>query len=255
MSISTRAPLADYRAVVALNNTAVTLLERRCFRDSMASFKDALDLMGSLRPDSSNQRRPSADEQSVQFLQNASRRVARRSTRIVESSSATPSGFYLTAISHDNSAEAVTAALHEIPSDCTGFVFVIEFDESDVNLSIYSSIILHNFSVACRMQSREIKNTRKKRQLVERAFMFAQVANGILMQESSDILEDDLQLKRTLVVSMLILQELIQLSSQRGDMDTSRKYYCELGHLRSFVTDAEDGNLPLGTQLTAASAA
>ena len=251
MSIPTRAPLADYRAVVALNNMAVTLLERRCFRDALASFKNALDLMGSLRPESSNQRRPSAEKQNV-FLQKASKSVA-RSTRTVEASAAR-SGFSLTTISHDDSAEVVTVALHEIPSDFSGFVFMIEFDESNVNLSIDSSIILHNFSVACRMQSWEFKNTKKKRQLVERAYMFAQVANSILMQES-DILEDELQMKRALVVSMLILQELIQLSSQQGDMDTSRKYYCELGHVRSFVSDTEDGNLPLVSQLTAASAA
>ena len=249
MSFPTAASPSDYRAVVALNNMGVTLLERRCHRDAMATFKDALDLMADIRPVSQKLKRLSAIERN-ELLQKATRCTV-RSAPVSESTS--PTSFDLTVLSQDNSPEAVSVALHTVPSGSSGFALLIEFDECTINLSIDTAILLHNCSVACRMQSLATKKKTKASQLLERAYKLTQVSNNILSQES-DILVDELELERASIVSLLVLQDLMQLSSQRGDKDTARKYYCELGLLRAHFLATRVG-LPIPSKRMIASAA
>lgn len=260
------ASLSDYRAVVALNNKGVTLLERRCHRDAMETFKDALDLMRAISPESQKRREMSVTERN-ECLKKASMYAARSTPRtsgaddseaavtaVSSTAGSPPVSFYLTVLAHDHhSTEALSAALHEIPSGASGSVLLIEFDEDDINLNIDLSVLLHNYSMSCRMKSLTTKNTEKSHHLIERAYKFAHVANKVLSQENN-FLEDDYQLERTLVLSMLVLQHLVLLSSQRGENDEARKYYGELGQLRASFLEAEDG-LPTASPRKIASAA
>jgi hypothetical protein len=250
MSIASATSQTDFRAVVALNNMAITLLERHYHSDAMVTLKDALKLMGSLV--NCHRSRPSFSAvEKTQMLEKASQRVA-RSTRSGELSSSPPD-FLLSVLSEDNS-EALRGALHLIPSEYSGAVILISFDEINMNLTIDASILLYNFSVASRINARVATKANRRSQLINRAYEFAQVADSNLSQESHSL--DDLLLsERALMVSVLVLQELVQLSSQRGDMSTSRKYYCELGQLRSFLTDSEDFNFSPVSQNKVASAA
>ena len=122
----------EYRAVVALNNKGVTLLKRRCYRDATATFKDAIDVMGTILPDAPRRRRISAAERN-ECLKKASQ-CACRSSRTGKTEHTTtrknlPSNYYRTVLLRDNCSEAISVALHKVPSVSSGSVLLIEFDE------------------------------------------------------------------------------------------------------------------------------
>lgn len=244
--------LLDYRAVVALNNIGVTLLEQRCHRLAMMTFKDALDLMGALRLPTSQR-----TSERAFFLQNAfqhmSFSLAQSITEITATTSASCELFDLKALTLDNSADAITAALHGFPSGNSGFAFRIEFDEHNTNLNVESATLLHNYSVTCRMKALVTKKSSRVSKLFERACMFSEAANVILSRETA-VLEEDFQLERAVVASMLVLQDLIQLSSQQGDKDNVTKYYGELGHLRTILTDTIDDSPTVSYKAVASAA-
>ena len=88
---------------------------------------------------------------------------------------------------------------------------------------------------------------------MERAYKFTHVSYNILSQESV-ILEDDFQLERVLVVSMLVIQHLVQLSCQRGENENARKCYGELGQIRAYFQEMEE-DIPYVTERIVAPAA
>ena len=234
MTLSSR----SCRSTVALNNMGVTLLERRCFRDAMKNFRDGLRLINGLNDERGR------DE------------TLRRSAQCVASSASSPSNFpakfELTALSHDDASGCVmTAALHEFPSSGAGFVvrLVLHDDEEDKKDAeiYYIGAMLHNYSVACRMQSLYCKSKSKAQKFQKLATTSAFFARSTLRNVTSEC---------SLALLMLNLQHLIQLAAADGDKDKARDYYCELAFLRSRLDDhqLEVSTLFMSQRRTAAAA-
>jgi len=235
----------DYRAAVALNNMGVTLLERGCLRDAMMNFKDGLSFLRSSRGD----------------LQQQQDESLRRSSRCLASSSATTEldiDFELTALSHDDQPEAfVSAAINDLQTSNSSFVLRLGWEDcEEVDTKVhYTASILHNYAVACQIQSMTCKSKSKKaRKLRERAHKATVTANGILsfhMETAVNGLASSSE--RTLILWMLNVKEMMKLARAAGDMNKARKYCCDLAFLRSQYEEEE--YVLLGEQRATAAAA
>jgi hypothetical protein len=231
----------NYRAVVALNNIGVTLLQRRCDSDAIRTFKDALDLMSCIRDDI---RRPMIEEKRCIFVEKAYKRIA-RSTKVKGGDSTVTTArcpeFVLSVLSqHENNASAILSA---IPNIHCGFAHRLELDESNLDHVTDTAMILHNFSVAIRMKS---KSTEKKccRRMVERSYMVAQVAGNILFHQFEALERCQIEKNENyLQVTLTVVQDLVLLCSIQKEIVEARKYYGKLGLISSMLTEIQDFTL------------
>jgi hypothetical protein len=248
------------KAIVVLNNTAVTLLQRQRYGDAEATFKDAVDLISCIRD---GQRRPMVVEKLPIFLNRATRRIARSTNLLGASVSVKASKFALTVLEKD--ANNTNEILSAIPDSCRGYVYKFELDEDSIDTVVDTAILLLNFSVAIRIRAQAHRRNSLLHTTTEKmnlACKMLTAAHTILNKHVSASYSSEkithlhvLEQQRyvdTLQVSMIVALDLILFSptkEHRTNQNTQGNIDCffELMELRSKLSDAKDSflNLPL----------
>jgi hypothetical protein len=268
MSATTPINIYTYKAVIVLNNIGITLLERQRYNDAQITLKEAIDLMSCLRDKT---RLYMSQEKQSQFLNHASKRIAQSTKAPVVVSdgdddsmnmddASETSNVSLTVLSQHDTAHNTKEIVSAFHTSCSSIVHRLEFiDEASINLVTDTAILLHNFSIAIRVQLPTVmsqhKNSKKlalHTKLIDFAYKIAQVADNVVNEHIGEMdtniclchHEDHMQYVETLQISMLIVQDLMVLSSMMFPDQTrrmmSQKYYCKLGHIRSMLLDMQD---------------
>ena len=265
-----------YKAVVVLNNIGITLLERQCYNEAQVTLKEAIDLMSCLRDET---RLHMSQEKQSQFLNQAAKRIAHStkariavnddddeekekeedSSMSMDDASGGTTMSLIVLSQHDN-----THNTKEIVSTChlsrSSIVHRLEYmDESSINLVTDTAILLHNFSMAIRVRlSTELSyhsNSKKlalHSKLIDFAFKIARLADDVVNEQIEEMetimyscpYDDHQQYIETLQISMLIVQDLMVLSSMmfpgRNRKIMSQKYYSKLDFIRSMLLNVQD---------------
>lgn len=260
--------ISTYKAVVVLNNIGVTLLQRHRYNDAQVTLKEAIDLMSCLRDKT---RLHLAHVKQSQFLHHASKRIAKSTKAIIleytydmdidtDPGTPMPNATMTVLSQHDTTGNNTKEILSAFHTSCSRIVHRLEYiDESSINVITDTAILLHNFSIAIRVQLptalSNIKNSRKMAlysKLIDFAYKIALVADNVINEhiEQMDMNiclrshEHHQQYIETLQVSMLIVQDLMVLSSMmysdQKRRTMSQKYYCKLCHIRSMLLDMQD---------------
>jgi hypothetical protein len=240
------------KAIVVLNNTGVTLLQRQRFGDAEVTFKDAVDLMSCV---SDNRRRPMMTEKLPIFLNRAASRIAR--STIVSEVEVSPqaSDFFLRVLEKEEN--NVNELLSAIPGWCRGYVYKLELDEESLNAVVDTGKMLHNFSVAIRMRVQQQGGNSSLPNSIERmklAHRMGQCAHSILFEHvsTSDANQEDTKLSiyeqqcyaDMLQVSVIVVLDLILFSSaEHPTSETTQmtqNYFKQLIELRSKLDDVQE---------------
>jgi hypothetical protein len=152
-----------YKAIVVLNNSGITLLQRQRYQDALVTFRETIDIMKCIRDGTTQNDR--IDTKQALYLNRTSKRIS-QSTQVMmdptntvnqDTSSSTEmntSNLSLTVLTqHDQSnTSEILSPYHGVTLDCC-IVHLLDFvDIASVNLNQDTAIILHNFSVAIRVQ-------------------------------------------------------------------------------------------------------
>ena len=262
--------LCSYKAVVVLNNIGITLLERQRYNDAQITLKEAIDLMSCLRDKT---RQHLTQEKQSQFLSNASKRIAQSTKALVvvdgddddsmnidDTFETITPNVPLTVLSQHDTAHNTNEIVSAFHTSLSSIVHRLEYiDESNINLVTDTAILLHNFSIAIRVQLPSMlshhKNSKKlalHTKLIDFAYKIAQVADNVINEHIEEMdtniclcyHEDHQNYIETLQISMLIVQDLMVLSSMmfpdQNRRMMSQKYYSKLGHIRSMLLDMQD---------------
>jgi hypothetical protein len=230
--------LIQYKAAIALNNMAVSMVDRRSYRDASDTFKDALALIRRI-----NMHEPITWSDSTtkinQCLHKASKRLAlpktpKTNTRNQE--------FEIRLLSHEQCVEAVDIAISELPSNMTGVVLRIDDcdeydDEPDVGFA--TTIILHNLGTMCRWSCCTLKGKSKKyKERIVCACNFLTTAHSLL-SDRSETTADVVETLRIAVLTILVLQNLMILSFQLEMRTVGQQCYDKLCCQRDIVLQLE----------------
>lgn len=275
MKATTATAFQEYKAAIALNNMGVTLLNRRRYNDALISFQNGFTLMNSSFKSNMSRKFSSlsCDNKCVnetsnnddlnlsnhnEMLHQASFNLAQSST--VKTSKISPDDHFdlllhpiiLTA---DKTSNSIMDLLNLKPStnNCYALriddVSVCDFDEtvpvSDYMMEI--GIILNNIGTAYRCYASETKSSssssssKKKSKshtkfikLITSGLSFCNASRRILAT-MADIESTEDEIKRQGLLSLLILNNLMNLSADMRDIDNARQHYIDHGDLRSML--------------------
>ena len=263
-----------YKAVVVLNNIGITLLERQCYNEAQVTLKEAIDLMSCLRDET---RLHMSQEKQSQFLNQAAKRIAKSTRALVDDADdddndinmsmdidaieTTTSNVFLTVLSQHDTAHNTKEIVSACHPSCSSIVHRLEYiDETSINIATDTAILLHNFSMAIRVQlvptdlSRYESSDKLalRTKLIDFAYQIARLADNVVNEHIEEMEmnccccyhQDHQQYIEALQISMLIAQNLMVLSSMmipdQNRKILSQKYYHKLGHVRSMLLDTQD---------------
>lgn len=240
----------EYKAAIALNNMAVTLLHRSCYNYALIAFQDAFTLMNvSLKNNvsklsaavlKSNEITISSTESSLvinQMVLDASTKLARSTTRKVSATNSNRRTYMLHPIilTSDRTSNSITDLLKL--SLLTNKCYALRIDDEDtyddyndhVNVNdtlLEIAIILTNIGTVYRCYASTMKasssissssiSTRKMEKfigVIESGMSFCNAAERVLCSiVTIQISPDDI--RRQVLLNLLILHNLIKLSSE-----------------------------------------
>jgi hypothetical protein len=213
--------VAAYKAVVALNNAGVGLLQRRRFTEGAETLKDALRLMRTFFHASE-----CSDGQEVdvnEALQAAYRRTSAIREEYEERSDI---NICIAAIT-DN--EHPYEVFHRLERS-TGVIFCIQIDPVDSfcgddmeRLEIESAVILYNYGIAHLCACPTPSTPESRSEYTQRAYQLISLAESIVKVHLQDDCDQVDTPTNALLVSMLINTSLYQLSSHNLEMTFQNK--------------------------------
>jgi len=225
--------LYGFRAVVHLNNVGVSLLQRRCYRQAMLTFGDAIAIMKALSPakaseDNSFDHAPVLPAIEVSSdIEGKLKRAAQRLAKPIPSKIPSMGALPLEVLSDDEilKAEANTAKLYLICLD------TIEFEAADYSeFNFVSSVILYNHGIAYRClgalsSSLPFVEKLDKGALHMFTLAYATANQAILMGKQSQVL----------LIATLALRNLVQLSQHLGHLTEGNEYNRRLSFLHDEI--------------------
>lgn len=257
------------QAAIALNNIGVALLHQGCHLDALRAFQNSLKLMreaflvecriGSIVSDlSTTEQSNNADDTpptSAQIIFDASRTLA-GTTKSIDRNHPS-SMLQLQSVSLDQLPNSSFMGAGKVPPS-SSIVFAIRIEDIEFDCkSIHSqyleyATVLFNISTACRFLLFEQKasaifnekkvNKKKHSQAINGGLKCCREAYEIIMtlmedDESGDDAVDEIQ---QCVTMLLVLQNLMYLSSESGDRDQARSFYQKFGDIQSELYSEEN---------------
>jgi hypothetical protein len=244
MALEHHQRLRMYKAAVALNGTAVSLLERHCYHGAMHTFKDALDLIRvaideELCPGEISVQ--SAEAQISECLRMASRRLM-KSFEVKCISTAQDEKPPTVSVLSDNPNPTSNMA-RELFTSTNIFAFRIDddnqFKEDSRSMDLEIAIILHNFATAYLWHVRTIPNGTIE--MYQGPYNMFHRALVVLSRKPivGDREVDDLEALRILAVSTLVVKGLVEISSRMSMTEEATNYYKTLCILQGAVHQLE----------------
>lgn len=213
-----------YKAVVALNNAGVGLLQRRMFTEGAETLKDALRLMRSFFNESDSPHPGSVDI-------NEALQAAYRRKSTIRDGGISDRCVHIMAISDNDNPYEVFHRLER----SSGVICCIQFDPVDCfcgedvdRLEIESAVILYNYGIAHLLDSPPTTLVESSGERSQRAYQLLSLAESITKNhvQSGDCYHVDTP-TNALLVSMLINTSLYQLSSHSLEMTSQNKQKLE----------------------------
>jgi hypothetical protein len=255
--------ICEYSVAVALNNTAISLLQRQHYRSALSALSSAFTLIRCASSTSNDDRKILSFDDINSPLHTASLCLAKASSAFPSQCTDMTSGIELKVLDDDNNSfELLEKAVYMSSTSSTVFVIRIDpVDEVDANIQLDFLTILYNFGVAHRCYSLSKQRSTSSNQVKrynKSSFQLLKGAYDVLSRGLSvideDIDEDDITWSRTMLLSTLALQNLMYLSYQLGNAEDAREYYNKLGDLRTRFGNVEVQCIRTSQQLHAAAA-
>lgn len=250
--ISTPTNVSTYKAVLVLNNTGVTLLQRQRYTDALTTFKDATDLMSCVRD---IDRRPMGVEKATSFLEQASVRMS-KSTRIGGGDQSKNASNCCITVLYQGECSHTKEILSTFPELFHGFAYVLEYDEECIDVIADTAMLLHNFSVSIRMKVHQAKtqnhNIVDSCKMMDFAYKVESAADKILGEYISasahdcDIDSPVRNFEEAYQLAIVVLKDLMLLSKaiqQEEYEHTARKYTEQINQLRRLLLASQDSSL------------
>lgn len=261
----------QYKAAVALNNMAVSLLQRQCYQDALDTFKDAITLIQfSLRTLVGRRAGDGLNLFSVpgvlvdNVLQAAWHRYATSAMRPVLPALAGGAGdFAILTVSSQQDPSGVQGAISEAMSRngknsvfCCINVDPVDFEECCIEtIDLDSNLILYNFGIAhCLLASKLEANTNFEGVLVQKlrqsGFHLFRLSEAFLKERLSEP-PFHFQGGTVLLISALFTRSMVELASHLNYMEVSEYY--RVAYVALLVSiDAQQNLLPTNVRQAAA---
>jgi hypothetical protein len=254
----------EHRAAISLNNTGVTLLQRRCYRQGIATLHDAVAAMSSAsrridQREDSPKDGPHCSREShcmETMIQQAAKRLAKPEPSVdlntvsqydlqVLSDCENPS--VLQGYPHRNISTS-TPPTPSTTTPTTGFdnnpafllrIEVLNYEAStEHNFDLQASVILQNFGVANRVMAGLTDDLHSKHELHVGAMRVFTSSYSILTNscESGDNMEET-DLQRFVFTATPVLQNLVELSTLLGLDHNGQEYRSRLEDMRNSARD------------------
>lgn len=234
----------QYVAAVAMNNIAVSLLERCSLNEAQETFHGSLALMNiTTRQDQDDLIATISEAQhDVNRMQLQAEAALARASKPHDRQHG---GFLLTVLSDDHTATAMEDAAYDICSANTGYAVRIDHENIedcyyDYDFHLHLAIILMNYSVACRCTHYYQEPVRRINiSHLTTAFHYSSAADAILSSLEDDLDNGDDEDNRSrysgyLLLHMIVVQNLMALSRDDDSFNPQDRhiYYDKLCRLR-----------------------
>jgi hypothetical protein len=254
----------EHRAAISLNNTGVTLLQRGCYRQGIATLRDAVIAMSSAsrrildqQEGCTNDGGDSSRETPCMnvMIQQAAKCLAKPEPSVDRN---TVSQYDLQVLSDCENPSVLQGYPHRniststpttpSPTDpTTGFnnnpAFLLRIEalnyEATTEHNFQASIILQNFGVANRVLAGLTDDLTSKHELHVGAMHVFISSYSILMNSSEigDNMEETELPQRFVVMATSVLQNLVELSTLLGLHQYGQEYSSQLEDIRNFARD------------------
>jgi hypothetical protein len=256
--------LIEYRASIALNNMAVTLLERKAYRASLKTLTESCALMESaLRHQHSTKAEPADQHAIEQMIQKSSKRLSRSYSRelvtreVLSSRDEHDSTLAkLKVVFHDGSFLHAVSPIHSIASSLgedtklTSPIRLETLDSQrfeDRNPEFESGIMIFNLGISylCLAHSHsQQKSPSGSFKLREAATNIFKMAFDIVTKSTtlkrlleSDEDDDHLQLDAHLLLAHMILSHTVQAHTGNGKVMEARETYQRMTQLANTIQE------------------
>jgi hypothetical protein len=237
----------NYRSAVALNNIGVSLLEKRCYQQAMATLKDAVTVLKIGFKSRSDTTELSEEDTSFDvkgMLSRATKRLARPKPSVAVGKAP----IRLSVQSNSDMHAAANLAIEQGPTLTVVYavrIDEIEFDTVlDRNPDTESSITLLNFAISYLFMSRVTGCAGMSRSLRCGALKIF-VASHSILEACQTTCEDELHANYMVHVEALVMSSLVQLSREvQGGGDASIKLYSKFVRLRSLIFELSELSIP-----------
>jgi hypothetical protein len=223
-----------YKAGIALNNMAVSMVKLDRYHDAADTLKAALDL---IRPDEDHVITMNLINE---YIDTASKRLARPHKKRTRRQA-----YEIRVLEGDQCREAVDVAISDLPSSMRGNLLRIDDCTSDggdndtVRDGLVSVIILHNFATMCLWAcwtGHEENDRAPSLRLF--GFQFFTMAYTLLCKQAATT-TDKSDAARLTILSILVLQNLMHISFQLSEPMAGMQYYDKLCNQRSAYLELE----------------
>jgi hypothetical protein len=241
--------LYEFKAAVHLNNTGVSLLQRRCYRQAMKTLSDALSIMKAVssRLDASSTEAPTLQGKEFSTdIQGKLRDAAQRLASPRPSTAEMCKNISVQVLSDDSSPTAVEPSLLgeacDTGSPCSQVIYLIQMEPADFEVpnekdaAYESSTILYNYGMAYRCLSSLSTSIPFTPKLDNGAFqMFYLAYSTLLTHHGMDQRLMSAQFSRIILTALLSLHHLVDLAHQFGRESDRHGYFIRLRDLQNSI--------------------
>jgi hypothetical protein len=223
-----------YKAGIALNNMAVSMVKLDRYHEAADTLKEALDL---IRPDEGHVITMNLINE---YIGTASKRLARPHKK-----RARRQAYEIRVLEGDQCRDAVDVAISDLPSSMRGNLLRIddcasdEDDDEAIRDGFASVIILHNFATMCLWACWTGHNENDRAPSLRLfGFQFFTMAYTLLCEQAATT-TDASDAARLTILTILVLQNMMHISFQLSEPMAGMKYYDKLCNQRSAYLELE----------------
>jgi tetratricopeptide (TPR) repeat protein len=224
---------SDYRGAVALNNMGVYLLERGAYRSALETLKDAIAVMKTVFPAQNYDHNTAWRAEISDKLKAAHKRIAK--PEVVQCSMPLEVNSF-----DDDEFDVMKDSLRYGPSASMFFPVRVAISDMDIesrNIDVESAMLLYNFGIAHLCMSRvAIKASHK---LQEGALRLFDLSRSILSSQYHKC-EDSMQQTRILLLSASVMNNIVQVLNEQGNIEQAVEVFSALQNLSSAVEQLEE---------------
>lgn len=238
----------EYRAAIALNNMAVTMMERRCYRQAFETFKDAVTAMKLSTPTFTGQQNQSIIFESLKKAHQRSSHPVISSNEIL---------LTIVSLSHHDARPLIPQDFSApSSSSCCPMFSLIRIDDVDLledsdkidsengSNTLATLVTIYNFGIAnlCRAHCLRAKKASASQQLLKGGLKLLTLSCNLLLSQYEDSYngdgdeEDFFTVSRLLFILTVLLKTLCQTFTATGQGQDAASCRRTLAVLRTSVT-------------------
>lgn len=238
---------SEYRVAVALNNMAISLLERRRYREALGALRSAISLIQAVLVSFKDSSKNLSAEEVYGPLHAASLCLAQASILSNPKCVEADIHFDLSVVTDSTRLDCLEMDINKF-STSTGIsvVAIDAYDGNDTNVQITFITILYNYGAAHRCfglsKCSHNRNKCRTNRCNKNAYKLIKRAHNVITRRLDEFEEDmegdNITWNKLMLLSMLSLQNLMYLSLKRPK--NARVYFTRLGDLRMKLRNQDE---------------